>query len=494
MKRWIFLGFFLNLFLFCEIFAQNVFENQGMLNHGIVKVTSGQEKGKSRIGTGFIAKIRPDAVYIVTSAQLVNNLSAANIRFYGGRGKLIKATVITGAETDDKLRGLALLKVTNTPAVPAGVIALQLDSLAKVKPGESLTLIGHVDNQQGWVPTQRTVTNRKQQDIYLDSNVSSGFLGGPMVMNGDVVGIMTSTSENRLGVNNRSVKNYVEDTIYKNYRNNRAAKSQASKEVASEPDPMRIQKMAARPEPAPKSNRNPLVDATGVWADPKTGMKFVWIKGGCFSMGCSTSVGDCESNEQPPHKVCVSSFWMGQSEVTQGQWMAVMDNNPSFFNKGTNYPVENISWNETQEFIEQLNNKGANKFRLPTEAEWEYACRSAGKRETYSGSDTVDDVAWYFENSGNVSHPVASKKPNLLGLFDMSGNVYEWVQDWYDEDFYQSSPLSNPVNSTAAVGRVLRGASWYSKATYTRCMNRNRYRPEHRNHFVGFRLVFEGHH
>ncbi len=196
------------------------------------------------------------------------------------------------------------------------------------------------------------------------------------------------------------------------------------------------------------------------YTDSATGMEFVFVKGGCYRMG--DTFGDGYTNEKPVHEVCVSDFYMGKYEVTQGQWQAIMGNNPSYSKScGDNCPVEQVSWNDTQDFLSRLNQRsGEGKYRLPTEAEWEYAARSGGKKEKYSGGDDIDRVAWYGSNSGEKIHPVGVKAPNGLGLHDMSGNVWEWVQDWYDGNYYSRSPLHDPAGPHSGSFRVERGGGW----------------------------------
>jgi len=159
-----------------------------------------------------------------------------------------------------------------------------------------------------------------------------------------------------------------------------------------------------------------------VTTDDTTGMELVYVPGGCFNMGSPPEEKDRYDDEGPVHEVCVDSFWMGQYEVTQGQWEKVMGANPSNFTKGGNYPVENVSWNDTQDFIKKLNKKYDKQYRLPTEAEWEYACRAKGSGR-YCGGDDLDAVAWYDKNSGSSTHAVGGKQANAFGLHDMSGNV-----------------------------------------------------------------------
>jgi formylglycine-generating enzyme required for sulfatase activity len=174
-------------------------------------------------------------------------------------------------------------------------------------------------------------------------------------------------------------------------------------------------------------------------------IEMVFVKGGTFTMGCTAEQGDdCFDNEEPAHKVTLSDFYIGKYEVTQAQWKAVTGNNPSKFNGCDNCPVEGVSWNDIQEFIKKLNAKTGLNYRLPTEAEWEYAARGGAQSRgyKYSGSNSVDEVAWYYGNSGNETHPAGTKKANELGIYDMSGNVYEWCNDWYGA--YNSEAQTNP--------------------------------------------------
>jgi sulfatase modifying factor 1 len=227
------------------------------------------------------------------------------------------------------------------------------------------------------------------------------------------------------------------------------------------------------------------------YRDPVTGMEFVLVKGGCYQMGDTFGVGN--RNENPVHEVCVGDFYLGKHEVTQGQWRSVMGNNPSSFKDyGDDSPVEQVSWNDAQEFISRLNRRTGKGFRLPTEAEWEYAARSGGKKEKYAGAsqeDKLGQYAWYKNNSGSRTHPVGQKDPNGLGLYDMSGNVWEWCSDWYDENYYGKSPRDNPRGPDNGTQRVLRGGSWYYNSGYLRTAYRSRFGPPYRVNQFGFRLA-----
>ena len=216
--------------------------------------------------------------------------------------------------------------------------------------------------------------------------------------------------------------------------------------------------------------------------------KMIYVKGGTFTMGCTSEQGDdCDSDEKPSHSVTLSDYWIGETEVTQALWQAVMGSNPSYF-KGDNRPVESVSWNDCQMFIQKLNQLTGRTFSLPTEAQWEYAARGGNKKSgyKYAGGNNVDEEAWYDGNSGSSTHPVKGKKPNVLGLYDMSGNVWEWCSDWYGS--YSSGAQINPQGPSSGSDRVLRGGSWDRSARYCRVSYRLRSNPDYRSDDFGFRL------
>ncbi len=238
---------------------------------------------------------------------------------------------------------------------------------------------------------------------------------------------------------------------------------------------------------APPAPRHPEPGAT--WTEPVTGMEFVWVPGGCFDMG--DTFGDGDYDEKPVHEVCVGGFWMGKYEVTQAQYRKVTGSSPSYFN-GDRRPVELVSWHDAQGFINKLTQQTGKRFSLPTEAQWEYAARSRGKRQKYSGGSSAGSVAWYRDNSGGKTQHVGTKSPNGLGLYDMSGNVWEWCRDAYDKHAYSKHSRNNPV-ITSGSSRVLRGGSWYDGPGGVRCGNRGGFDPSGRYCGYGFRLVLPGH-
>jgi formylglycine-generating enzyme required for sulfatase activity len=231
--------------------------------------------------------------------------------------------------------------------------------------------------------------------------------------------------------------------------------------------------------------------------DTVVGAEMVFVKGGCFEMGSAPGAAG-GPEEKPAHEVCVNDFYIGKYEVTQGQWVALMGNNPSANAQcGDTCPVETVSWNDAQDFIAKLNARAtggevpAGQYRLPTEAEWEYAARSGGKAEKYSGrSDDVASIAWYaWDAGGKGTHPVGTKAPNGLGVCDMTGNVWEWTGDWYDATYYSRSPRMNPTGPESGDRRVARGGGYGTDLFDLRTSYRNFLPPEYRSSAKGFRLA-----
>ena len=222
-------------------------------------------------------------------------------------------------------------------------------------------------------------------------------------------------------------------------------------------------------------------------------IEMVKVEGGTFMMGATSEMKNPNSNEKPVHQVTLTNdYYMGKYEVTQALWQAVMGSNPSEY-KGDNLPVETVSWNDCQKFISKLNSLTGRMFRLPTEAEWEYAARG-GKESRgyqYSGSSNISDVAWYDENSGSKTHPVGTKQANELGIYDMTGNVWEWCQDWYGS--FSSSSQANPTGADSGSSRVFRGGSWYGNARYCRLSFRDCTPPDCRGYNLGLRLALSVH-
>jgi formylglycine-generating enzyme required for sulfatase activity len=242
------------------------------------------------------------------------------------------------------------------------------------------------------------------------------------------------------------------------------------------------------------------------------GMTFVYVPAGSFPMGCGESDDGCLYDEKPRHLVTISQpFYLGKYTVTQAQWDAVMGARPGVFKGEDDLPVETVSWNDAQEFIRRLNAlENTDKYRLPTEAEWEYAARAGTVTKFSFDAAHAGEYAWFWDNSGNATHPVGKKLPNPLGLHDMHGNVWEWVQDWYGEDWYARLLAASPANPLRGTNstlkdekgfsrdpsgppegefRVLRGGGWSNDLRYLRSAHRHGYPPDARRANIGFRVA-----
>jgi formylglycine-generating enzyme required for sulfatase activity len=234
------------------------------------------------------------------------------------------------------------------------------------------------------------------------------------------------------------------------------------------------------------------------WIVPDLGIKCIYIEAGTFQMGSAESG---PNDEKPVHEVKISrGYWMGTCEITQAQWLALMGTDPSKY-KGNELPVEMVSWHEVVEFCRKLTDRERKKgklpdgyvYRLPTEAEWEYAARGGIKSQgfKYPGSNDPEEVAWHHPGSMDETHPVGTKRPNELGLYDMSGNVWEWCLDWYASDYYTKAPKIDPINNNHGdkTYRVCRGGSWGLYPTHCRSANRGGGTPTGRFYSYGFRVV-----
>ena len=269
------------------------------------------------------------------------------------------------------------------------------------------------------------------------------------------------------------------------------------------------------PLTATQINKESVASQLKEWREPITGMLFVRVPGGCFQMGCGEWDDEGLADATPPHEVCLDGFWDGKFAVTVPQYMKfakatgshfphwlekdspcnITTGNDDCYKKmgkaliGEIYPIIGVSWNDAMAFAEWLSEKTVHTFSLPTEAEWEYAARSGGKPEKYPGGYTVDQVAWYFENSDGLPHAVGTKTPNGLGIHNMSGNVSEWCLDLYSRFAYSKHERNNPVNLNDGSCRVVRGGSWNYGARDVRCTDRSIFVPEVRTNDIGFRLV-----
>ncbi len=242
------------------------------------------------------------------------------------------------------------------------------------------------------------------------------------------------------------------------------------------------------------------------YTDAVTGMEFVPVKGGCFEMG--DTFGEGYFAEGPAHVVCLDDFRIGRHEVTKQQWKTVMGDSAQNAGGEENHPVGSVNYHDVQAFIEKLNQRTGKQYRLPTEAEWEYACRSGGKKERFAGLTNRDDLFLYAnfcdascqynwmttdqDDGYEGPSPVGTYRPNGLGLYDMSGNVWEWVADWFDQNYYERSPTYNPGGPDSGSDRVIRGGCWLSGQFYPRCAYRLGIPASMREADIGFRLAVGG--
>ena len=257
-----------------------------------------------------------------------------------------------------------------------------------------------------------------------------------------------------------------------------AAKAEPTRAVTAQP---------GEPEVAPAPAAPKTRDAQNDYVETHSGLnvKMLWIPEGVFQMGLDVDYFE----EQPLHEVELDGFWMAATPVTQAQYEAIMSQNPSA-NQGPRRPAEKLSWNDANEFCKRLARATGRHYTLPTEAQWEYACRAGSAARWCFGDDEdlLDQYAWHFDNAGGTTHPVAQKQPNAWGLFDAHGNVWEWCRDWFDEYFYSHTPRRNPQGPVSGSMRVLRGGSWDSDAGSTRSARRFRFNPKLANNLFGFRI------
>ena len=257
----------------------------------------------------------------------------------------------------------------------------------------------------------------------------------------------------------------------------------------------RDEKVVTKPiksKPKPNVSTEPSPSTRRTVTTFKYEPEMVFVQGGTFQMGCTSEQGsDCESDEKPTHQVTLSSYQIGKYEITQWQWREVMGQDPPElkFKGCDDCPVERVSWDDIQQFLKKLNNRTSKNYRLPTEAEWEFAARGGTRSNgyKYSGSNSIGNVAWFTDNSNNKTHPIGQKQANELGIFDMTGNVWEWCSDWYGT--YNSAAVSNPTGATKGTARVARGGSWNRYAQCCRVADRNYYAPTIRDSDLGFRVI-----
>ncbi|RLC21160.1 MAG: hypothetical protein DRI57_03030 [Deltaproteobacteria bacterium] len=454
---WAFIACLLSMLLFSAASAQKYGDD---FARTVVKISTSKigSNSDTAYGTGFVFYVsKGKKTYILTANHLVTDpdgfpFDRIRVEFQGDDVEYPAQVQYLYDEID--IAVLSLDQYSDT--------SLNLGESKYLKLGDNVFVLGYPGG--GKVQVSRgSVSTRDKNKILLDSiRLAEGNSGGPLILEGtgEVVGVILQKSvhgKDNYALEIDQVKLYLgKESVFSS--------------------------LADRHSPLPKTS-------DGVWIDTPTGMEFVWVPGGCYKMGCDDRADACFPYKKPAHEVCVDGFWMGKYEVTQGQWRNIMGDNPSAFQLGNNYPAEMVSWNDIQKFISRLKEKTGVNCRLPTEAEWEYACRSRGKSEIYAGDAEVSQIAWHGSEGGETTHPVGRKQANGLGIHDMSGNVREWCADIYSKDAYEKHQQNNPLYEGKGFGRVTRGGSWGYAPAYVRCAARQGNAPADRGSILGFRLV-----
>jgi formylglycine-generating enzyme required for sulfatase activity len=447
---------------------------------------NGIGKGKTPVVTGLspgTVKVRANLEGYVTREESVNLVGGGEKRLVWylqkAVGVLWVVTEPSGAEVSVNGIGKGNSPVEVSGLSP-GDVKVRVSIEGYVKREESVDVVGGEKRQVKW-SLQKAVGVLRVLTVPSGAEVSvNGVVKGKSPV--EVKDIKSGSAKVRVSMNTKEYA--VREEVVSIEVGQELVLEWKLQQVKKNVEVEVIREMPVEQDMAPA---NPKIGE--LWKDPVTGMKFVLVPGGCYQMGCGSWDGDCQSDEKPLHEVCLGGFWIGQTEVTQGQWQQVMGSNPSYFNKNDDYPVEMVSWENTKDYIRKLNGMGSGKFRLPSEAEWEYAARSGGKEEKYSGGSNVDSVAWYDRNIEAGTHPVKTKKSNGLGIHDMSGNVWEWVEDVYIANIYGRSVRKNPVCTSGGPYRVYRGGSMFNVPNFLRCASRNCRSPTEQDNYLGFRLV-----
>lgn len=423
---------------------------QENLRAPVALVRSGGESGAA-----FIVGEQNGQLYLLTAAHVIEDATEITVRFQGTNEQQAR---VVNSDADLDIAAIAC-------PLPAGFVPVSYPvSPNGVRDDQGVVIIGHPfgnywdinkinqikESAFGIIPGRFTV---------YPTGIGPGSSGGPVLNpEGQLLGLITETDP----VKTVCVQG---DVLL------RACKKWLV--------PVNKQ-LSATPNSEP-----PVEEAPDTYTDPLAGT-MVLVKGGTFRMGSNEG----HSREKPVHRVSVRDFYIGKYEVTQAQWQAVMGNNPSYFKDCDQCPVEQVSWEDVHDFLRKLNEKTGKIYRLPTEAEWEYAAGGgAQNRSKWAGTNTeneLDEYAWYSVNSNLKTHPVGTKKANGLGLHDMSGNVWEWCSDWYGD--YSSSGQTNPIGPPNGTHRVYRGGGWGNNAGFCRVAGRG-FAPSNRYSNLGFRLV-----
>ncbi len=453
---------------------------------GVVKITT----TIGQTGTGFIVRVEQDMVYIITAAHVIAGDNQPKVEFFTKRNVRVTGDVLPGAEVNDDIRGLALVVVREKANIPAGVMALAFGTSEDlVSGGEEAVVIGHPGGGGNWAVLKRNISNRVGRDLSLDPGVVSRFSGGPIMVKSNVVGIMMSNQDGfAKGITHKSVLNYIEG-----YGVVPSTFSIVSENTASLNLRRTIPTVRDAAQQAVLSKPPLLPTKKG-----KDGAPMVLVPEGEFTMG--SPEGEGRTNEHPEHAVHLDDFYIDQYEVTVDRYQRFLKQKshrqPLFWDqvkspRDEQKPVVGVDWHDANTYCEWAGK------RLPTEAEWEKAARGTDKRtypwgEFRPNSSTANfgkdwSETFYTDRLKNVGTYERGKSP--YGTYDMAGNVWEWVADWYAADYYQSSPKRNPKGPPSGDYRAVRGGTWDLAPSSLRAASRDWYTPSSRPASIGVRCA-----
>jgi len=448
------------------------------LQAGVVRITATPSGEPQKVGTGFIVRLERDVVYIVTAAHVVSGDAQPKVQFFTQPDVSAQATV-KHSEGGDEVTGLALLVVRGKDNLPSGLTALTLTSAPRMAGNDEIILIGHPRGAGDWVILRGSIASRQGRYVIVDANIDEGNSGGPIIQNGEVVGVVGGVTRYGRGVTSGSVREYLEGHGI----NIQEAPAAVAKVQPTPSIPITPEKPVAAPSR----------EITG-----KDGAPMVLIPAGEFQMG-SPDEGD--KDERPVHDVRFTKpFAMAQYETTFEEYDRFAEAtgrelpDDAGFGRGRR-PVINVSWEDAKDYAQWLSQRTGKQYRLPTEAEWEYAARSGGKNDLWAGTSEkrqLADYAVFSANSQGRTAPIGGKKPNGLGLYDMSGNVWEWVEDCWHVS-YQDAPKDGRAWGEAGGGdcgrRVIRGGAWNDDPMNLRALDRFWYFADNQPNGIGFRLA-----
>jgi len=457
-------------------------EDLTSLKSGVVKIST----KTGQVGTGFIVRVEPEILYIITAAHVIAGDPQPEVEFFSKRNVPLNGTVLPGAELNDDLRGLALVVVRGKTDIPDGVAVLPFGKSDElVSGGEEALVIGHPGDGGDWAILKRHISNRIGRDISLDPNVNARFSGGPIIVGDHIVGIVMSTREGfGLGITHKSILNYLEGF--------RVVPS-PSVRVSPEVHP-------GEPQADVKKKEQEIQEILPKTKTRKEGAPMVLVPAGAFTMGSPEGIGPAD--EHPEHNVYLKDYFIDQYEVTVERYQRFMTEEkretPEYWEqvdlrRDARKPVAGVNWQEAHDYC-----RWAGK-RLPTEAEWEKAARGADKRIYPWGDFAPNSSTANFGKDSKFENVYADRLKDVgtyergkspYGAYDMGGNVLEWVQDWYGERYYQNSPRENPLGPPSGDYKVFRGGSWNDFVPRNlRTSIRDWYKPKDGSLSLGFRCA-----